>query len=205
MKSYQILSILLSIFLFTAPAIAQDHFNNIDRADWWNEPWPQVYPEDESASLDFIKVNKNKFVNEKGEVVVFKGLSIADPDKIEKDGKWGKPHFEVIQSWGVNLVRIPVHPVALRERGIKAYLKLLDDAVQWCGELGMYVIIDWHSIGNLKMEIYQHDMYETTKRETYHFWKTIARHFKGVSTVAFYEVYNEPTVYNGTLGTLFLE
>ncbi|MCB0650338.1 MAG: cellulase family glycosylhydrolase [Saprospiraceae bacterium] len=184
------------------PVFSQDHFFDTDRADWWNEEWIPAYQIKSTAlDMDFIRVKKNKLVNENDEILVFKGLSIADPDKIVKDGRWSKAHFEVIKSWGATLVRIPVHPFALRQRGIKNYLKLLDQAVDWCSELGIYVIIDWHSIGNLQMEMFQHDIYETTKRETYYFWKTIARHYKDIPTVAFYEIYNEPTVFNGTLGS----
>jgi hypothetical protein len=64
------------------------------------------------------------------------------------------------------------------------------------------LFIDWHSIGNLKMEIFQDPMYNTTKVETYEFWRTIARHFKGNNTAAFYEIFNEPTLYRGELGRM---
>ncbi len=81
------------------------------------------------------------------------------------------------------------------------YLHLLDKGVKWATERDMYVIIDWHSIGNLKNEMYQHDMYETTQKETFEFWRTIAKHYKNNPTVAFHELFNEPTLYNGELGT----
>lgn len=63
---------------------------------------------------------------------------------------------------GAMIVRIPVHPIACRDRTPEGYLKLLDEAVQWCTELKMYVIIAWHSIGNLETEIFQNPMYNTT-------------------------------------------
>ena len=50
------------------------------------------------------------------------------------------------------------------------------------------------------MEMYQTDMYETSQRETLYFWKSVSKYFAGHPTVAFYEVFNEPTVFNGTLG-----
>jgi hypothetical protein len=64
----------------------------------------------------------------------------------------------------------------------------------------MHVIIDWHSIGNLPMELFQDPMYDTTHKETYQFWATIARHFHGNNTVAFYELFNEPATHNGQWG-----
>lgn len=201
MKSRNIIFTILLCLVGTTSLASQNQMAKVDRPDWWNEQWiPQYEASPDAQEMDFISVEGNRFVNEKGETVIFKGLSISDPDKITKDGYWNKAHFEVIKSWGANLVRIPVHPVAINQRGFKNYLKLLDEAVDWCSELGMYVVIDWHSIGNLHMEVFQSDMYETSKRETYYFWKTISRHYSDIPTVAFYEVFNEPTVYNGTLG-----
>lgn len=89
----------------------------------------------------------------------------------------------------------------MAETGEAEYLKLLDDGVKWATELGLYVIIDWHSIGNLRTEMYQSDNYETTQKETFEFWRTMAKHFKGNNTVAFFELFNEPTVAGGQLGT----
>ena len=200
------LSFLLSCCLVLAASSVlagqQPYFYDADRSDWWNVSWMAPFePSVDALDMDFISVDGNRFVDEAGETVVFRGLSISDPDKIEKNGHWGKAHFEAVHSWGVNLVRLPVHPIAVRQRGIRNYIQLLDDAVRWCSELGMYVIIDWHSIGNLHMELYQNDMYETTQQETFYFWKVIARHYQEVPTVAFYEIFNEPTVFNGTLGS----
>jgi endoglucanase len=155
-----------------------------------------------NEALPFISVKGNQFVNPEGEVVIFRGVSSSDPDKLDKEGKWGKEYFSVLRSWNVNIVRFPVHPSAWRERGEENYLSLLDKGIEWAAELGMYVIIDWHSIGNLRTELYQHPMYNTTKTETFRFWKTIASKYKNNSTVAFYELFNEPTRYNGNLGKI---
>jgi hypothetical protein len=152
--------------------------------------------------LPLISVKGNRFVNSKGDTVLFRGVAISDPDKVEKDVHWKKEHFAKIKEMGAMIVRIPVHPVFWRERGPEKYLKLLDQAVKWCTELDMYVIIDWHSIGNLKMELFQDPEYITTLSETNNFWLKIARHFAGNNTVAFYEFFNEPTVFFGKLGRM---
>lgn len=197
-----IFSPLLLINLFSA--IAQPGLkSNETKKEWWHinriTPFIKQYPQ--TKKLSTIKVNGNSFVDENGKSFVFKGLSISDPDKLVKDGYWNRKHFEVIKSWGANIVRIPVHPVAFHQRGVEEYIKLLDDAVTWCSDLGIYLIIDWHSIGNLHMEILSQDMHNTTKKETFNFWRTIAAHYKDVPTVAFYELFNEPTLYNGQYGT----
>ena len=69
-------------------------------------------------------------------------------------------------------------------------------------ELKMNVIIDWHSIGDLKAGLFQDPMYITSLSETNNFWRTIANHFSGNNTVAFYELFNEPTTYRGQLGSI---
>ncbi len=153
-----------------------------------------------TTAMPRINVQGNQFVKPDGTTIVFRGLNTSDPDKLEKDGHWNKAYFEEIKSWGANLVRFPVHPTAWTERGESAYLELLDQGVQWATELEMYVVIDWHSIGNLRSELFQHPMYETTRKQTFEFWRTISKHYGKHHTVAFYELYNEPTTFSGQLG-----
>jgi endoglucanase len=170
---------------------------------WWNQPYAGPPPEDPTARvLPLVTVRGTRFVDANGDTVTFRGIAISDPDKLETQGHWNKAHFVHAKEMGANIVRIPIHPVAWRERTAGKYLKLLDQAVAWCTELGLYVMIDWHSIGNLKMGLFQDPYYNTTEQETYEFWRTIARHFKGHHTPAFYELFNEPTIFNGQLGRM---
>jgi endoglucanase len=155
-----------------------------------------------AKKLPLITVKGNKFVNALGDTIIFRGTAIADPDKLDQEKCWDKKIFSHIKEFGATLVRIPIHPVPWRMRTPEKYLELLDQAVEWCTELGLYVIIDWHSIGNLGMELFQDPMYFTTRQETYEFWRTIAMHFKGNNTVAFYELFNEPTLADGRLGSM---
>ena len=79
---------------------------------------------------------------------------------------------------------------------------MLDDAVQWSGELGMHVIIDWHTIGNMLTGVYHLPMYITSRDETFRFWYTIAERYKNNPVVAMYELYNEPTNRDGNMGPM---
>ncbi|TFH28020.1 MAG: glycoside hydrolase family 5 protein [Bacteroidia bacterium] len=170
---------------------------------WYqNGPWRRPVQNPKARILPLISVKGNSFVNPDGDTMLFRGLAISDPDKLENQGHWNLHHFEQVKETGAMLVRIPVHPVAWRERTPALYLELLDQAVEWCTDLHMYVVIDWHSIGNLEMELFQDPMYNTSKQETYQFWRTIANHFKGNTTVAFYDLFNEPTIYRGQLGSM---
>lgn len=169
---------------------------------WWNARQPGTRPFMEGAdALSAIRVEGNRFISAAGDTVLFRGVSISDPDKLAGQGHWTKEHFEHVKDLGAMLVRIPVHPVAWRDRTPAGYLQLLDQAVGWCTELGMYVIIDWHTIGNLHMELFQDPMYDTTQKETFEFWRAVSRHYTGHNTVAFYELFNEPTIYRGQLGS----
>jgi len=170
---------------------------------WWDVPYPQPFDASRlGPPLERLRADGNRLVDPDGDTVILQGVNISDPDKLERGGHWHRRHFEVIREWGANVVRIPVHPVAWRGRGKDEYFELLDQAVVWATELGMYLIIDWHSIGNLATELFQHPMYQTSRAETYDFWRSIAFRYQGIPTVAFYELFNEPTVYNNNLGTL---
>jgi len=155
-----------------------------------------------------ISVQGNHFVTADGKTIIFRGLDAGDPDKLERNGEWNQHYFEMAKAWRANIVRIPVHPAAWRIHGEKDYLKLLDQGVAWANEAGLYVIIDWHSIGNLygekffpaSSELYPPTAYNTTRAETLDFWITIAKHYRGNHAVAFFELFNEPTT-NPNLGT----
>ncbi len=170
---------------------------------WWAAGhWHPPEPGPKAAVLPRISVKANHFVDPSGAAVLFRGLAIADPDKLEGQGHWNRELFASGKAMGANIVRLPVHPVAWRSRTPARYLELLDQAVDWCTDLGMYVIIDWHSIGNLKSGMFQAPMYDTTVAETLGFWRTIALHYRGNHTVAFYELFNEPTHLRGMLGPM---
>jgi aryl-phospho-beta-D-glucosidase BglC (GH1 family) len=173
---------------------------------WWRDGGlgRRVYSTD-SKKLPLIAVKGNKFVHAQGNTVLFRGLSTSDPDKLEMQGHWNREHFAKAKEMGAKLVRIPIHPAAWRERTPPEYMKLLDQAVEWCTDLEMYIVLDWHSIGNLKTGVFQAPMYDTSQQETYNFWHTMARHYAGHNTVAFFELFNEPTTFNNQLGPISWE
>ena len=78
--------------------------------------------------------------------------------------------------------------------GWDATFEAMDKGVEWAKQHGMYVIMDWHSIGNLKDAKFTNQMYDTDLEETFKFWRTVAQRYADEPTVALYELYNEPTV-----------
>ncbi len=179
---------------FTPTASAQNR-------EWWKSHWPKPPAANaETTALPLIQVHGNKFVNAAGETVLFRGLSVADPDLLDYQGHWNRQLFEQLKAMGVKIVRLPVHPAGWRTRTPVEYVKLLDQAASWGSQLGIYVIIDWHSIGNLETDLFQDPMYDTTRDETFRFWLTMAYHFGKHHTVAFFELFNEPTSMRGMFG-----
>jgi endoglucanase len=153
-------------------------------------------------SMGWIQVKGNHFVNSAGKEMVFRGIAISDPDRLDKADHWNEEYFQKLREWGANVVRIPVHPDRFRQLGEKPYLKLLDNGVAWAKKNGLYIIIDWHVIGNLKTELMQDPSYNTTRKETFEFWRLLAGHYQNEPVVAFYEIFNEPSNEGDRLGDL---
>ena len=161
--------------------------------EWWNIPYPTRFDTSSLQPQDALSVRGNVVVDESGKVFTLRGMNIADPSKLAYDKRWSKQIFSEAKRWGANTVRYPIHPLSWRKEGKDWHLARLDEAVKWANELGLYLILDWHSIGNLHAGMYQHPMYETDMVETSNFWKTIAFRYKDVPTIAVYELFNEPT------------
>jgi hypothetical protein len=153
-----------------------------------------------AAAPDRISVKENRFVNSSGQTIIFRGVNTSDPAKLARNGRWTADYFKQAKAWGANIVRFPVHPSSWRTTGEHEYIRLLDQGVQWATELGLHVIIDWHSIGDLLTGRFQESngkgIYQTTKRETAEFWRTMAKQYGANPTVAFFELFNEPTTFD---------
>ncbi|HEY9153802.1 MAG TPA: cellulase family glycosylhydrolase [Opitutaceae bacterium] len=190
--------------LFAAAALQADPAVNNKTAtprEWWRAEQSNRLPDLPNAQvLPRLHVEGNRFAGPDGKPVLLRGVSIADPDLLEYTGHWNLELFRQLKEFGANVVRLPVHPAAWRARTPQKYVELIDQAAEWCASLGMYVIVDWHSIGNLNSDLFQNPMYNTSRAETFNFWKTIAERYAHHSAVAFFELYNEPTTFRGRLG-----
>ena len=124
---------------------------------------------------NWVTVKGNKFVDPQGRDLVFRGLCFSDPVKLVRDGQWNERYFAEAADWGANVVRFAVHPTNLNSLGWDETFAAMDQGIAWAKQHGLYVIMDWHSIGNLKEEKFTSDMYNTTKEETFKFWRTVAQ------------------------------
>jgi endoglucanase len=149
MKNLIRLLTLIFILLSWILKIQAQETKPTESQEWWNAGrWERPRENPLAKKLPLIQVKGNKLVSSKGDTVLFRGLAISDPDKLDDQGHWNKKHFEKMKEMGAMIVRIPVHPIAWRERTPEKYLALLDQAVEWSTELEMYIIIDWHSMSN---------------------------------------------------------
>jgi endoglucanase len=184
---------MLAVGLLVSGALA-DTGQEGSSGHWWEVPYPgrfdtTLLAREQSA----ISVAGKDFVTADGRPFVFRGVNVGDPDKLAVQGHWNSGLFEEVHRWGANTVRLPIHPVAWRQRGADWYFDRIDEAIEWANALDMYLIIDWHSIGNLQAQQFQHPMYVTSPVETATFWRGIAHRYRDVPTLAVYELFNEPT------------
>ena len=134
---------------------------------------------DQDRTLPQLRVDGRHVVGPDGKPVRLRGLALSDPHHLSEQGQWTRRYFEEAASWGANLVRIPVHPARWREVGAEQYFEWLDEGVAWAAELGLYVIIDWHTIGNPLTGVPHRPMYLTTREETFYFWHLVGFRYAG--------------------------
>jgi len=80
--------LLLIVFCSTRFCYAQD------TRPWYDgEPRQHHEPNPKAKILPVIKVQGNMFVDPQGNSVLFRGIAISDPDKIERQGHWNKNSF----------------------------------------------------------------------------------------------------------------
>jgi endoglucanase len=118
---------------------------------------------------------------------------------------WIKPRdFDIIKSWGFNVVRLPFYYDLLEDDAAPGQLrpdafKWLDRAVNMATQAGIYVILDLHGApgGQSNDQCTGHGgqnklwLPENRKRAAF-LWKAIAERYRSNPTVAAYDLLNEP-------------
>ena len=125
--------------------------------------------------------------------------------ELYRDG-WIMPRdFDVIKSFGFNVVRLPFDYRLIQEEQRPFAIKhdafrWLDHAVQMAEDAGVYVILDMHgtpggqSLEDHTGEAGQDHLWnsEEDQQRTVDIWRALAEHFKDRSSVAAYDLINEP-------------
>ena len=118
---------------------------------------------------------------------------------------WITPRdFDIIKSWGFNVVRLPFYYDLLEDAAAPGQLrpdafKWLDRAVNMATTAGIYVILDLHGApgGQSNDQCTGHGgqnklwLPENRKRAAF-LWKAIAERYRANATVAAYDLLNEP-------------
>lgn len=110
---------------------------------------------------------------------------------------FGKQDFEDIKSLGVEIVRIPIFFEEFSS-GSPDYIvedwlwEKIDKAVEWCTELKMYMIIDFHNDCGYKTKTKPNVEDMLLK-----IWKQIAERYKNSGEYVLYEIMNEPHFESG--------
>ncbi|MBO4728671.1 MAG: cellulase family glycosylhydrolase [Spirochaetaceae bacterium] len=112
---------------------------------------------------------------------------------------FGKQDFEDIKSLGVEIIRLPVH-FEEASSGAPDYIvedwiwEKIDNAVEWCTELEMYLIIDFHNdcAGESKTR-------PDIDKVLLKIWPQIAERYKDSGKYVLYEIYNEPHMKSGNI------
>lgn len=133
-----------------------------------------------------LSVRGNKIVNSKGKVVSFAGNSLFwSNDYYRGNGFYNKNLIQYLKDdWNSEIIRIPmtadpdIHDSYIFDA--KTNQTKLETVVNACLELGLYVIIDWHS----------HRAEDNEKEAIEFFTKMATKYGKHPNII--YEIYNEP-------------
>ncbi len=179
----------------------------IDEAYALTEP-----PLKELPSPPWLETGNLSIVNEKGEYVLLQGVNYMGLEF----GWFGhsEEDFKRIASWGFNVVRLPIGWAYIEpEPGVinEEYLKIVDWMIYWAKKHGLYVVLDMHQwrwssryggcgFPDRIVPDAQNYLEASVKffknkelwKEFAEVWKIVAERYRNESTIAAYDVFNEP-------------
>jgi endoglucanase len=153
------------------------------------------------APLGRLRVKDGRLVDAAGDQVVLEGLGLGALDYVKASGHWQEAYFVNARAWHAAVVRLPIDPVAYRTDPTQA-LADIDQAVKWCKRSNLYLIIEYHVIGNVEQGLFLYGQdTAATWQDVKDFWDSVAPRYASEPTVAFYEIYNEPSAVDFEGGT----
>ena len=125
---------------------------------------------------------------------------------------WSEEDLENCEEMGINTIRIPFSYMSLdpafhnvpKKEGQEFNFDALDEFVEGCARYHIYVILDLHGAygshngqdhsGEMLYDVSEVDFFynEEKQNKTIHLWEEIAKHYKGVNSIAAYDLLNEP-------------
>jgi endoglucanase len=159
-------------------------------------------PQGQTARLPGLYVSGNQLVNETGQLVVLHGVNRSGAEYACIQG-WGfmdgpsdAASIQAMTRWKINAVRVPVNEhcwLGLRDVNSQyagaAYRDFIMHYVALLNHYGLYVILDLHESGPGTTGTINQPM--PNREHSLDFWKSVAKTFKGNTTVLF-DALNEP-------------
>ncbi len=138
-------------------------------------------PADRPSTAGTLSVHEANLVNEKGENILLKGVSLHGltwfPDFVNED-----LFKQISEDWDANLVRLPVYSEVYVENRDDC-LALTREGIEAAIAADMYVIVDWHVLEDQDPNVHIQEARE--------FFGIIASEYADVPNIL-YEICNEP-------------
>jgi len=186
------------------------------------EPHPDTDVPDFDAGLprypQRFRVEGNRILDEAGNRVVLRGGNIGGPvphryfTEHPSDAPvlhpdegpvafpaWDATYYRRIGEFGAKIVRLNIRPCVFREYQDDYIFEAVDQTLAWLAENEMYAFITLHGAGFPPTEYFGEPPLEVaeeqqaSQEEIFRFWDEISSRYRDNATVAFYELFNEPT------------
>lgn len=131
-----------------------------------------------------LNIKNGNIVNKDGNIVRLKGLSTHNLYWYGRT--YTKSNIqELVNTWGINTFRIALYTNPNEEGYIKnkSLIDEVEKIIDYCIDLDIYVIVDWHILKDNNPNIY--------KEEAIEFFDIISKKYKDVPNII-YEICNEP-------------
>ncbi|MCR5248317.1 MAG: cellulase family glycosylhydrolase [Paludibacteraceae bacterium] len=148
----------------------------------------QNYPANSPVALNGkLKVSGTQLVNECGNPIQLRGMSTHGP-------QWFRNCYSessldaLVKDWGISVFRIAMY---VEEKGYvtnpSGWRQWIDQYVDYCGQRGIYCLIDWHVLNPGNPNAHKSDAID--------FWKYMSQKH-GQKAHVLYEICNEPNGVN---------
>ncbi len=146
----------------------------------------------------------NRILDTAGKPRVFHGVAVPDVLWIAERNDAGIGYFDdrlfrAAANWRCDILRLSIAPALFRRHGPQETLRVLDASVAFARTYGLYLIVNFHTIGfppdgrYEKLVDWQYgELYATDDAEITAFWTLVATRYRNEPAVAFYELINEP-------------
>ncbi len=149
-------------------------------------------------AADGLQVKGNQLLAN-GSPITLRGVAVGDPI-LAREGRPVSDYRRIAVDWHANVVRISLHPSVWKHMPHEQVLAALQRDIDAAIANGMYVVVDWHTIG-WPNEYYEPiekdwtddspDLYDSNFDLAKSFWDAVSARFGNDPRIIF-ELWNEP-------------